>query len=346
MTAGVRRFPGQRLAHALSFRRISAAYLGVVLVAVYSIWLPDTFPTTTTFKSLLVEQAVTAIAAVGLVFPLAAGAFDLSIAWTLGASAILAAWLMGIQGASAGAAIVAALAAGLAIGAVNGLLVVRFSIEPIIATLGVGSCLAAFISWLSGGQPIVGLSETFQEVATRELGGIAYPVFYLLVLALAAWYVLEHTPIGRRLYATGGGREAARLAGVRTGRFVAGSFVAAALLAAVAGVIATARVGAGSPDTGPGYLLPVFAAAFLGATQFTPGQFNVRGTVLAVYVLAVGVKGLELGGAPYWLPDLFNGLALLVAVGLARAERRRGSTSTRLFALVRARRPAAPVERS
>jgi ribose transport system permease protein len=162
-------------------------------------------------------------------------------------------------------------------------------------------------------------------------------VFYLLGISIVMWFVLNHTPVGRRIYATGGSREAAMLAGVRTERIILGSFLVSGALAALAGILLTASLASASPTLGPNYLLPAFAAVFLGSTQITPGRFNVLGTLLAVYVLAMGVKGLQLLGAPVWTPDLFNGVALLVAVGLsvhnqalslprlARWRRRRGA---------------------
>ena len=94
-----------------------------------------------------------------------------------------------------------------------------------------------------------------------------------------------------------------------------------AVIASAAGVLVVATIGTGSTEVGPSYLLPAFAAGFLGATQFRPGRFNIWGTVLAVYLLATGVKGLVLMGADVWVPDLFNGLALIIAVGLAGIPR-------------------------
>jgi ribose transport system permease protein len=109
---------------------------------------------------------------------------------------------------------------------------------------------------------------------------------------------------------------------VRTSRIVFGTLVCSALIAGVAGIVVTSRVDTGSPTIGPPYLLPAFAAAFLGSTQVKPGRFNVLGTLIAVYTLGMSVQGLELAGAPLWLPDLFNGVALLVAVGLSVWRRR------------------------
>lgn len=306
-----------RLRAALSIRRVSALYVLVALVVLFSIWVPDTFLTTTTLKTLLAQQAITAMVAIGLVLPLAAGVFDLSIGMVLGVGAIVCAWMVGKHDNGVAISVAAALGVGLTVGVINGLLVTKARINSFIATLGISACLTAVVTWVSGEQLIIGLPESFQAISTTEIAGIVLPVFYLFALAVVLWFVLEHTPTGRRIYATGGGLDAARLAGVRTTRVIFGAFVTCALIASLAGVLQTASLGTGDPSIGPGYLLPAFAAAFLGSTQVRPGRFNVWGTVLAVYVLATGVKGLQLAGAPFWLPDLFNGVALLLAVGLS-----------------------------
>jgi len=306
----------------LRLNTMSALYLLVAELIIFALWLPETFLTTTTLQGILNEQAVTALVAVGLVLPLAAGAFDLSVGACVGMAAIVITRLTVVDGWNVFAAVAVTLAVGLLIGAVNGFLVVVAKIDSFITTLAMSSVLAAAILAVSGNRPAVGVPEGLTKLGATQIFGIQLPVFYLAVLALVVWFVLEHTTVGRYIYATGGGIDAARLAGVRTGRILAGVLVCSAAIAALAGIVVTARVGAGSPDVGPPYLLPAFAAAFLGATQFKPGRYNVLGTVLAVYVLAVGVKGLQLAGAPFWLPDLFNGVALLLAVGLTTYERR------------------------
>ena len=119
-------------------------------------------------------------------------------------------------------------------------------------------------------------------------------------------------------------RAPARLAGVRTSATVVACLIGCGIIAAASGCLVSSRLATGDPTVGPGYLLPAFAAALLGSTQFRGGRYNVWGTVLAVYVLATGVKGLQLAGAPVWIPDLFNGLALLLAVGMAKRQGRSG----------------------
>jgi ribose transport system permease protein len=139
-----------------------------------------------------------------------------------------------------------------------------------------------------------------------------------LALAIIVWLVLEHTVLGRRLFAVGGNEDAARLAGVPTKRLAFGTLVASAGLAGLAGVIFAAQVGVFDASYGQALLFPAFAAVFLGATQIR-GRPNVWGTMLAVYVLAFGVQGITLkfASATYWVSPLFNGVALVISVAVA-----------------------------
>ena len=150
---------------------------------------------------------------------------------------------------------------------------------------------------------------------------------YLLALALLVWWVLDHTPVGRYLYAIGGNNEAARLSGLNVGRWSWLSLVASASIAGLAGIFYGSLSGP-SLTFGQTLLLPAFAAVFLGSTQITPGRFNVWGTMLAVYVLATGVQGLQFVTGVQWLNDMFNGVALVAAVAFAgwrqRGPGRRG----------------------
>src|SRR4029453_14036581 len=158
----------------------------------------------------------------------------------------------------------------------------------------------------------------FKDFGSAELLTIPVPVYYLAGVALVLWYLLEHTPTGRYLYATGANVNAARLAGLRVVRLQWGALIIAGTLAAFAGVVLTMQLGASSFGAGGPYLLPAFAAAFLGSTQVRPGRFNVGGTLVALYLMAIGVKGLQLQYPSLpWIKDLFEGVALIIAVALA-----------------------------
>ena len=322
-----RRTIGQRARTAASFRNSSAVYVFIVVFVVFALWIPDKFLTSTTWRTLLDNQAFTALVAVGLVVALSAGVFDLAVGAEVGFGAIFCAWLLGMKGVPIVPAIALTIVAGGVIGIVNGLLVTKVRIDSFIATLGVSSVLLAMIAWVSDSQQILGLGTSFQNIATKQIFGVTLPVYIMLVIAAVIWYLLERTPAGRRIYATGGNIEAAKLAGVRTSTVIVIAFVVSGAVAAATGVLISSQLATGDPTVGPSYLLPAFSAAFLGSTQFRGGRFNIWGTVVAVYVLALGVKGLQLAGAPVWIPDLFNGVALLVAVGLAKYERASAQTS-------------------
>jgi ribose transport system permease protein len=309
----------------LGFSRLSGVYVLVLFIVVYSIWLPDTFPTSTTAQSVAGNQAITGLAALGLVCALSVGAFDLSVANMLGVSSTVAAALMVRSGVSPALTILIVLAMGIGVGLVNALLIVRFRINSVVATLGMSSVLQAIDDKITNGQFITPVPKSFQSLTSGSPAGIPTPFIVLMVLAVLTWYVLEHTPLGRRMVATGAGADAARLAGTNIGQMQVVGLVIASLLGSLAGLMLVANVGSAAPAAGPAYLLPMFAAVYLGATQIKPGRFNVWGTIVALYVLAVGVKGLQLAGGEYWVSSLFNGVALILAVGIAVSaqERRR-----------------------
>ena len=316
--AGAEAAPARRrLAAVLGLDRFSGLYVWAILILIFSLWVPTLFDTATNARIIAGSQAITAMVAIGLIVPVACGAFDLSIAGTLGVSVCTViwfqanhhGWLLGI---------IVALLVGLAVGLVNSLIVVKLHVDSFIGTLGMSSILLAGTEWITGGSQIAnGISPSFTAIGQNQIIGLPLPVFYMIALAIVLWWLLEYTPVGRYLYGIGGNPQAARLAGIRVGRITTGAFLLSDLVAAFAGVILAAQIGSASPDVGGPYLLPAFSAVFLGATQVFPGRVNVPGTLIAIFLLATGVKGLQLAGAPAYINDLFNGAALIIAVALA-----------------------------
>ncbi|MFE2182338.1 ABC transporter permease [Streptomyces sp. NPDC059455] len=297
--------------------RVTGLLLWAVFIAFFAVRVPSTFLTSATFNSIAGDQSVTVILALGLLVTLAAGQFDLSAAQNLGLCAVIDSELMVHHHLDPVLASLLTLAVGAGIGLVNGVLVAVVGVNSFIATLGMSSVLLAFTEQLSGNQFVGPVPAAFQKIASHSLLGVPIAAVYAMILAALVWYVLEHTPAGRRTYAVGANPDAARLAGVRTTRYVIASFVVTAVFAALAGILATAKIGEVAPTLGPGYMLPAFAACFLGATQLKLGRFNVWGAVIALYLLATGVKGLQLIGSQLWVTDLFNGVALIAAVSVA-----------------------------
>jgi len=303
-------------------RNIGVLYLYAITWMVFLAWVPDTWTTWLTHRSVLNQNAILVVAALGLLVPLAAGVFDLSIGAAISTGAVLSGWMLVEQQWPLPVALIGALASGFLIGALNGFLVVKIRIDSFIATLGMGSVLTAFTVWLSKNRSILGFPPSFRRLAEPFAWSLNTTVLIALGVALALWFVLEHTSLGRYLFATGGAREAARLAGVQTDRYVWGALIVSATTASGAGVLLAAQFGSTQSQSGAPYLLPAFAAAFLGSTQFKQ-RFNVLGTVLAVVVLQSGVKGLQLAGVgSTWVESLFFGVALIVAVGLSSFKKR------------------------
>jgi len=312
-----------RRGFSLGLDRFSGLYVWAALIIIFSIWVPDTFLTVNNATIVLGNEAITAMLALGIIIPLAAGVFDLSFAGMAGVAVAITAWGQ-LEGYSPFVAGLLAIAAAAFVGAVNGFVVVKLKVNSFIATLGMSSLLVAAAFWITGGRQIVeGFSETFLDLGNLQILGIPLPFYIMLVLAVLIYILVEYLPIGRYLYASGGNPVAARLAGVRVDRIVFGSLVASSVIAGFTGVVLAARLGVASPDIGPSYLLPAFSAVFLGSTQIKPGRVNVIGTLIAIYLLATGVKGLQLAGAPSYTDDLFNGAALIIAVALAARSARK-----------------------
>jgi ribose transport system permease protein len=175
------------------------------------------------------------------------------------------------------------------------------------------------VLWISGSRTVGGVSDSLVEpVTVWKFLGIPLGFYYGLALCLIIWYVLEYTAAGRRLLFVGRGRRVSRLSGIRVGRVRLGAFVAAAAISSLAGVLNAGTTGAADPSSGATFLLPAFAAAFLGATSIVPGRFNPWGALVAVYFLVTGITGLQLLGIESFVQDLFYGGALISALAISR----------------------------
>lgn len=298
--------------------RYAVVFVFVAMVVVFSALLPKTFFTTGNFQTIVNSQAVLLLLALALTLPLSVGEFDLSVASMLGFGATLLAYLYGSWHWPLAAALLAVLAVGGFVGLVNGLFIVRFGVNAFIATLGTGTVLTGLTLAVSGGQILTGVPDAVTRFSAHLTFGLVWPAYVAFGFAVVLWYVYEHTPTGRYLFFVGEGREVARLAGLPVRRLRWLALVFASVIAAACGILAAGQLGSADPSVGPNYLLPAYAAAFLGATTIKPGRFNAFGTLVALYLLVTGVTGLELAGAASWVEQVFNGTALVIAVTFAR----------------------------
>lgn len=299
-----------------------AAWALVILV--FSLVETDTYFTSGNFETIFGSQAVLLILALGLIIPLTTGDFDLSIANVMVLSSMVLAILTVDHGWALLPAIAAVLVMGAVIGLINGGLVVRLGIDSFIVTLGMGSMVGGVTLWISDSNTITGLpADLGTWVVGNRLLGVSLSFWYGVLLVLVLWYVFTYTALGRRLLFVGRGRNVSRLSGINVGRLRWGSLGMSGFVSALAGVVYAGTLGGADPTSGLQFLLPAFAAAFLGATAIRPGRFNPLGTFIAVYFLVSGITGLQHLGVENFVQQLFYGGALVLAVSLAQLLRRR-----------------------
>jgi ribose transport system permease protein len=289
-------------------------YALVAIVTLFSVWLPTTYPTATNVTAILSNESVGLMVAIAILVPVVAGHFDLSVASVLTLSMIVCIGCYQFFEAPTWVACLAGILVGVAFGAINGLCVTWLQINAMVATLATGSIALGIALWWTNGAIFANnVPVSFRAIGGR-VGPVPLPIVYAAALCVFAWWILESTPTGRYLYSMGDNFAAARLVGLPTTALTSASFIASGTIAGIAGVVEAAILGSGNPQVGAGFLLPAFAAVFLGAAIYTIGRFNVIGTVAAVLILAALVAGLQQLGLPFYIESLLKGAVLLLAV--------------------------------
>ncbi|CAM5765192.1 sugar ABC transporter permease [Labrys miyagiensis] len=316
---------GERLARRLPVYGLPI--LAVFLAVLFSLLLPQTFPTMLNLRSIISDKAIIALLSLAVMIPMAAGKIDLTVGYAIVIWHILAISLQTMLGVPWQVAVVIVLVLGAFIGFINGVLVEVARIDSFIATLGTGTVLYAVALWHTGGRQVVAqLPQGFLALNGTMVFGLPITGFYVIILAFCLWLVLEHLPIGRYIYTIGANPKAAALNGIPVRRYTIGAFVASGVLTAVAGILLASKLRIGQASVGLEYLLPALVGAFLGSTTIKPGRVNVWGTLVGVAILAIGIAGIQQFGGSFWVEPMFNGVTLLIAIGIAGyAQRRRGS---------------------
>lgn len=296
------------------------------LIGLFSVLLPDTFPTALNVRAILSDKAIIALLSLAAMVPMVSGRIDLTVGYGIVLWHILAISLQTQFGLPWPVAVLIVLTLGVVTGMLNGILVEVARIDSFIATLGTGTVLYALALWHTGGRQMVGvLPDGFYALNGTFIFGLPITAFYVLTITVAMWIVLEYSPVGRYLYAIGANQRAAELNGIPTRKFVIGAFVTSGLMTALAGVLLASKLRIGQASVGLEFLLPALVGAFLGSTTIKPGRVNVWGTIVGVMILAVGISGIQQFGGSFWVEPMFNGTTLLIAIGIAGyAQRKKG----------------------
>jgi ribose transport system permease protein len=294
----------------------------VLMFFVFVALKPGIFLSLNTVVAILSSQAALIIATLGLTVTLVVNEFDLTVGGVLVLTDTVVAVLTYKYHWGLAPAMIVAVLMGTSVGLFNSLLVVKLGMNSFIATLGVSTLLTGVALVLAGSTIVANTPDALAAIATHKLFGIPLSVYYIFLVALVLWYVLEYTPIGRYMYFTGDNVEVSRLSGIRTAWIKTGAFVAGAFICSLAGQIQAGTVGSADPTAAPSFMLPAFAGAFLGATCIKSGRFNSWGTVVASYLLVTGIVGLSMLGLSGWVEYVFNGGALVIAVAASRVATR------------------------
>ena len=321
MTTGVAPLPaaadiGGRLAGQMPL-------IALALLCAVSAVLSDRFLSTVNMTNVLLQGSVMAVIAVGMTYVIICGGFDLSVGSVVALSGCVSAMVMIRYGILAG--IVAGVAVGAIVGVINGLIVTKLQINPFIATLGTMVTFRGVTYLITGGHTIFGedgLPASFNNIATDRILGI-HELIWLsaLFFALFAW-LLHATAYGKRLFATGGNREAAYLAGIAVDRVTISAYVWCGTLAGIAGVMLAARLQSGQPTAGEFYELTAIAAVVLGGASLYGGEGKLYNTIIGVFIMIVLANALNLMNVHSYWQRVAIGLVIVAAAGLQRFRRR------------------------
>ena len=271
--------------------------------------------------NVLRQISILAVVSLGMTITMAVGEMDMSVGSVVGLTCTMAMGLISNQDLSVGVTIVLVLLVGLLIGALNAAITIFCKIPSIIVTLGMQSIITGILYMYSEGRAAYGVNPPFYAfIGQKRLLGIPVLVIIMVIFTAATYFVLNKTIIGRYLYATGGNQITARLSGINTRKYKFAGMMTSAVMAAIAGILLTAKLGSGQPTAGESYTLEALSAVFIGMTTIRLGQPNVIGTIIGVALTGVLSNGLNLLGFSYFIQDMAKGLVMIAAVAISSSR--------------------------
>jgi ribose transport system permease protein len=285
--------------------------------------LTDHFLSPLNLTNILVQSSIMAVIAIGMTFVIIGGGFDLSVGSTVALAGCIAAMLIVKFGVAVG--VLAGIAAGGAVGLANGVIIAKLGVNPFITTLGTMVLVRGVVYLITGGTPVgdEGLPAVFIAFGSARIFGIHYLVWVPALLLLVLSWMLRATPYGRRVYATGGNREAAYLSGVPVERIIASTYAWCGALAGIAGVMLAARLQSGQPTAGEFYELTAIAAVILGGASLQGGEGTIYKSVIGVFIMIVLGNSLNLLNVDSYWQRVAIGVVIIAAAAADRLRSRR-----------------------
>ena len=287
--------------------------LALILV-VFSLIKPASFCTLTNFINITRQISLLVMISLGTTLVMSVNEFDLSVGSMASLGGVMAA-LLAVKGLPMAACFALPVVASFVIGALNGFIVARFRVLSFITTLGMSTVLSGVIYRLSGGATIFeGIPKSFSALGTAKLGRVPLLSILMVVFVAVFFFLMQHTILGRKLYAIGGNEETARIAGIRVRKYKTIAFALCAVMACVTGMLIASRVGSANTTAGDGYFLQSYAAVFIGCTVSRKGVPNVLGTLVGAAILGVLANGLTMLQMPTYMQDIITGGIIIFAV--------------------------------
>ena len=287
--------------------------LALILV-VFSLIKPASFCTLTNFINITRQISLLVMISLGTTLVMSVNEFDLSVGSMASLGGVMAA-LLAVKGLPMAVCFLLPIAVSFLIGGLNGFIVARFRVLSFITTLGMSTVLSGVIYRLSGGATIFeGIPKSFSALGTAKLSRVPLLSILMVVFVAVFFFLMQHTTLGRKLYAIGGNEETARIAGIRVRKYKTIAFALCAVMACVTGMLIASRVGSANTTAGDGYFLQSYAAVFIGCTVSRKGVPNVLGTLVGAAILGVLANGLTMQQMPTYMQDIITGGIIIFAV--------------------------------
>lgn len=260
----------------------------------------------------------TTIVAFGETLVLLTGGIDLSVAGIAGMSGVLSAWLMVNTSIPPYLCILMILVLAFVCGYGNGILITKAKMVPFIVTLATGSIFTGIIYVVTKGSPILNIPAAATALGQGSVGMVPYPTILMLVLLVILFYVLKYTPFGRYIYAIGGNVKAAEVSGIKVNQVTNIVYGLAAVLAAIAGIMITMRLGNAQPDVGSTWVMPAVTAACIGGTSLAGGRGGIIGAIVGGVFMGVVDNAIVLLAISPYTEQVIIGIVILIAIGVER----------------------------